>query len=104
MTNATKFGLPKKVIHCKKCLMTNQKPFSINETKNKSGSKKSGLLFNEDGYCYACVYNEHKNKIDWDLRENKLREMLSKFRKDDGSYDCIISGSGGKDSQFQAHI
>ena len=104
MTNSTKFGLPKKVIHCKKCLMTNQKPFSINETKNKSGSKKSGLLFNEDGYCYACVYNEHKNKIDWDLREKKLREMLSKFRKDDGSYDCIISGSGGKDSQFQAHI
>ena len=33
------FGLPQKVEHCKKCLMTNQKPFSVNETKNFKGSK-----------------------------------------------------------------
>ena len=61
--------------------MTNQKPFSINETKNKSGSKKSGLLFNEDGYCYACVYNEHKNKIDWDLREKNLEKCYLNSEK-----------------------
>ena len=33
------FGLPQKVEHCKKCLMTNQKPFSVKETKNFKGSK-----------------------------------------------------------------
>ena len=30
--------------------------------------------------------------------------MLKKYRKDNGEYDCIVSGSGGKDSSFQAHI
>ena len=59
MKNSTKFGLPSKVIHCTNCLMTNQKPFSMNETKNKSNSKKTGLLFDENGLCYACLYNEY---------------------------------------------
>ena len=45
------FGLPEKVIHCKKCLMTNQKPFSMNESKNKDKPirdtrYKKSLLFN----------------------------------------------------------
>ena len=35
------------VKHCKLCLMTNQKPFSINETKNKlNDQKKTTLLKN----------------------------------------------------------
>ena len=33
------FGLPEKVLHCKNCLLTNQKPFSINESKNKKSLK-----------------------------------------------------------------
>ena len=33
------------VISCKLCLMTNQKPFSVNETKNKSSNQKN-LLYN----------------------------------------------------------
>ena len=28
------YGLPEKVEHCSKCLMTNQKPFSVNEMKH----------------------------------------------------------------------
>ena len=56
----TKFGLPEKVIHCKECLMTNQKPFSINESKSKKNSQKKGLLFNSNNICYACEYNKKK--------------------------------------------
>ncbi|MGH7004218.1 MAG: N-acetyl sugar amidotransferase, partial [Alphaproteobacteria bacterium] len=33
-----------------------------------------------------------------------LLETLSRFRRDDGSYDCIVSGSGGKDSVMVAHM
>jgi len=96
-------GLPLTVIHCKKCLMTNQKPHSVNESKSKIGQKKQGLDF-KNGVCDACIYAENKENIDWPYREEKLKEMLSKFRKNDGSYDCIVSGSGGKDSVTQAHI
>ena len=42
--------------------------------------------------------------INWDNREKLLRELLDNYRRKDGSYDCIVSGSGGKDSVTIAHI
>ena len=99
------YGLPHEVVHCKKCLMHNQKPFSVNETKNFKGSKKQGLFIDEEGVCAACRHGEKKrDDIDWDLREKKLCAMLDKFRRKDGYYDCIVSGSGGKDSSTIAHV
>ena len=62
--------------------MTNQKPFSINETTNKKGSSKSGMPINDEGICAACEYSFKKNKnIDWQLREEKLLKMLEKIRR-----------------------
>ena len=100
----TKFGLPKKVKICKICVMTNQKPHSSNETKNKPNSKKIGMEFSSNGICSACNYNFIKQKIDWRSREIVLKKLLNKFRKNDGSYDCVVPGSGGKDSMYTAHI
>ena len=45
-----------------------------------------------------------KKKINWDLKEKQLKEICNRFRKNDGSYDILIPGSGGKDSAFTAHI
>ncbi len=93
------------VITCKLCLMTNQKPFSINETKNSSSNqKKKTLQFGDDGICFACKSIEEKKNIDWDSREKELWKICDLARSKDGKYDCIVSGSGGKDSIFQAHI
>ena len=93
------------VVTCQLCLMTNQKPFSVNETKNKiSNQKKSTLHFNDDGVCAACKSIEAKKNIDWDFREKELWKICDLNRSKDGKYDCIVSGSGGKDSMFQAHI
>ena len=64
-------GINKKVIHCKKCVLTNQKPHSINESTNKIGSKKKYLKIHKDGICDACKYSEKKsNIINWQKREN----------------------------------
>ena len=99
------FGLPQKVVHCKSCMMTNQKPFSINETKNKKGSGKDGLYIDADGICAACRYSMNKDKdIDWEEREKILIDTLNKYKRSDGKYDCIVSGSGGKDSSTIAHL
>lgn len=99
------YGLPEKVVHCKKCLMTNQKPFSVNEMEHGVEVKKTGLLIHDDGLCSACHYAEKKEvDIDWDLREKKLEKLLDKYRKNDGSYDCVVPGSGGKDSGMASHI
>ena len=99
------YGLPNEVKFCKTCAISNQRPNSTVEFKTKKGEKKEVINFNEDGVCSACVYQEEKEKgIDWGERDEKLEELLSKFRSTDGSYDCIVPGSGGKDSAFSSHI
>ena len=101
-----KYGLPKDVKFCKKCNMSNQQPMSSNEYKHSDKSGKETMSFSSDGVCYACTFNEFKENgtIDWDSREQELIELCNKYRKTDGSYDCIVGGSGGKDSAFQSHV
>ena len=36
--------------------------------------------------------------------EQELKELCDKYRKNDGTYDCLVPGSGGKDSVFTSHI
>lgn len=99
------FNLPEKVIFCKECVMSNQKPNSIpefNHTVSREGAKYMNI--NEDGICDACKYHKIKNQINWKEREDLLLKLLDKFRKNDGSYDCLVPGSGGKDSVYQSHI
>ncbi|WP_440931075.1 N-acetyl sugar amidotransferase [Candidatus Pelagibacter sp.] len=100
--NYSQYGLPKIVKFCKKCVISNQRPNSVVEFKNKNNQKK-GIFFNTEGVCQACEYSELKSNINWELREKNLLKLLSKYRKNNG-YDCIVPGSGGKDSAFTAHI
>jgi len=99
------YGLPEDVKFCKKCVISNQRPSSTVEFKNEKGEKKSVINFTEDGVCSACVYHEEKEQgIDWKERDERLRELLARFKSKDGSYDVIVPGSGGKDSAYTAHI
>ena len=101
----TKYGLPEEIIFCNKCVMSNQRPASAVEFKHNKTSKKVTLNIDSDGVCDACRVAEHKdNVIDWHDREEQLLKLLDKHRRNDGCYDCIIPGSGGKDSALQAHI
>ena len=54
--------------------------------------------------CDACRHADHKESIDWEKREKELIKLLDKYRRNDGHYDCLVPGSGGKDSDYQAHI
>lgn len=62
--------------------------------------QRPGIEF-EDGVCLPCIRSEERKSIDWNEREKKLKSILNKYRKTDGSYDCLIPASGGKDSYFQ---
>lgn len=99
-----KYGLPEKVVFCKRCVMSNQRPASAVEFKHTINSKKVTLNIAEDGVCDACRQAEKKEKIDWKKREEELLRLLEKYRRNDGYYDCIVPGSGGKDSAFQSHV
>ena len=97
------YGLPEKVVFCQKCVMSNQKPNSTPEFQHQLTNKKSTMEL-VDGVCSACRIAEKKEQIDWEQREKELLVLLDKHRSKDGSYDCIVPGSGGKDSAFQAHV
>jgi N-acetyl sugar amidotransferase len=100
----TKYGLPEEVKYCVRCVMSNQRPASTQEFKHTSASKKVTLNIDSHGVCDACRTADSKEQISWNDRENQLLKLLDKHRKNDGSYDCIVPGSGGKDSAYQAHI
>jgi len=85
-----KYKLPSEVKFCKRCVVSNQRP---------------RIVFDDEGVCSACRFAEHKkNVINWPKRESELAKLCNKHRNKDGSYDVIVPGSGGKDSNYVAHM
>lgn len=84
--------------------MSNQRPSSVAEFQNKPEALKRAISFGEDGICEACRYAEKKKNINWDEREKELIELCNKYRRNDGRYDVVVPGSGGKDSVQAAHM
>ncbi len=82
--------LPKEVIFCKRCVMSNQRP---------------RIFFDKEGVCQPCRFTEAKKKglIDFNKRRNQLEKLLDKHRSKNGEYDVIVPCSGGKDSSTIAH-
>lgn len=81
--------LPKEVIFCKKCVVSNQRP---------------RITFDKDGVCSACNYAKFKKEnIDWAKRKKQFEDLMDKHRSKDGAYDVIVPCSGGKDSSTIAH-
>ena len=104
-TNFAKYGLPLNVIYCRKCVISNQRPNSAVEYNHTRDSNKKTINIDPDGVCDACKFAEQKkSKIDWADREAQLIDLCNQHRKCDGSYDCIVPGSGGKDSFYASHI
>ena len=96
MTKVTKkdiqnqYGLPPTVKFCKRCVVSNQRP---------------RIVFDDEGVCSACRFADHKaSGIDWSKRENELSILCDKHRSKDGSYDVIVPGSGGKDSNYVGYM
>lgn len=99
-----KYGLPIDVKYCKACVISNQRPNSAQEYKHTIESKKETINFTSDGLCEACAQAARKKDvIDWGARDKELRELCDRYRKNDGSYDCLVPGSGGKDSFYAAY-
>ena len=101
----TFYNLPSNVTFCKECVISNQRPASYPEFKHTRERKNAKYRnFDKDGICDACNQAKIKESIDWEKREKELIQLLDKYRGDGSYYDCIVPGSGGKDSAYQAHI
>ncbi len=85
-----RYNLPDEVTFCKKCVISNQRP---------------RIVFDDEGICSACRFSEYKNNvIDWDVRKQELENLCNLHRSKDNSYDVVVPGSGGKDSNYVAHM
>ena len=99
------YGLPVDIKFCTKCVISNQRPNSTVEFEHKRSSQKSTIAFSEEGVCGACEIAEAKrSQIDWQAREAQLRDLCDRHRGDGAAYDCLVPGSGGKDSFYAAHM
>ncbi|PJK31212.1 N-acetyl sugar amidotransferase [Minwuia thermotolerans] len=98
------YGLPREVRFCRKSLISNQRPNSTVEFKHTRDSRKSTIHFDENGVSDAWHVARMKDQIDWTARRDELEALLSKYRRNDGGYDVLVPGSGGKDSFYAAHV
>ena len=98
------YGLPINVKFCRNCVISNQRPSSTAEFKNDGRGPKRAIHFDDDCICDACRVKEEKSSINWQQREQELHDLCDRYRRNDGRYDCLIPGSGGKDSFMQAHL
>lgn len=101
----TMYGLPQQVRFCASCVISNQRPNSAVEFKHTRESKKATIHFDAEGVCDACrVAAQKHTTIDWEQREKELARLCDRYRRDDGHYDVLVPGSGGKDSFYAAHV
>jgi glutamine---fructose-6-phosphate transaminase (isomerizing) len=70
---------------CTRCVLPETMPF---------------INFDEGGVCSYCRNYRPKQL----LGEDKLEQALSRFRSRDGSPDCVIAFSGGRDSSYALHV
>jgi len=101
----TLFNMPFEVKFCKKCVISNQRPNSEVEYTHTPRTKKIFIKFNNNNICQACeVAEEKKKQINWDSRHEELEKYCNEHRSKNGYYDCLVPGSGGKDSFFASHV
>lgn len=68
-----------------------------------SMSTRPRITFDERGWCNACRWMESKKILDWSSRQDELERLLNKHRRNDGSFDCMVPVSGGKDGSYVAY-
>ena len=100
-----RYGLPQEIAFCDACVISNQRPNSAVEFRHTRESHKKTIHFDEESVCDACRLAETKHGvIDWQARRKELEALCAQHRREDGHFDCVVPGSGGKDSFYAAHV
>ena len=71
---------------------------------------KPTIIFDEEGVCSGCNYNDSRkhDDVDWDERREMFDEIVAEAkemaRERGNAHDCIVPVSGGKDSHYQVWL
>ena len=66
-------------------------------------STRPRITFDKRGWCNACQWMEEKKNLDWNSREEELRNILNQHRSQSGGFDCVVPVSGGKDGSYVSY-
>jgi len=83
-----KGSIARTITYCRTCLTPSSRP---------------RIVIDDEGICNACRHASSKPDIDWARRQAELEEILARYRSTDGSWDCVVPWSGGKDSSAIAY-
>ena len=72
--------------YCKCCIMPDTRP---------------DQYLNDKGICNACLSFEYQKSIDWDQRKSDLLKIINEKNLNKNKWNCVVPGSGGKDSTYQ---
>ncbi len=72
--------------YCKRCIMPDTRP---------------DQYLNNKGVCNACISFDFQKKIDWNQRKSDLLNIIKGKNLDQNKWNCVVPGSGGKDSTYQ---
>ena len=72
--------------YCKKCIMPDTRP---------------DQYLDENGICNACISFDILETIDWKKRQKILINQIQKLKLKKNKWNCVVPGSGGKDSTYQ---
>ena len=72
--------------YCKNCIMPETRP---------------DQYLNNAGVCNGCLSYDYQEKIDWGKRKNELLRIINEKKLDKNKWNCVVPGSGGKDSTYQ---
>ena len=72
--------------YCNKCIMPDTRP---------------DQYLNNEGICNACLSFDLQEKIDWQKRKFELLKIIREKNLDKDKWNCVVPGSGGKDSTYQ---
>ena len=59
----TNYSLPSEVKYCSECVISNQKPITLFETKHSNDEKKKTTFFDKDGVCDACRWSKTEKDL-----------------------------------------
>ena len=66
-------------------------------------STRPRITFDNEGRCNACAWSDAKLSLDWSQRGQELDQLLSRHRRNEGHFDCLVPVSGGKDGSYVAY-
>ena len=72
--------------YCKRCIIPDTRP---------------DQYLNNDGVCNACLSFDLQNKVDWNQRKLDFLKIINEKNLDKNKWNCVVPGSGGKDSTYQ---